>query len=283
MLKLKTLKFKNIGRFITEQVIDFSILDGIIQVDGLNNNTKGSSGAGKSTVFQSLDYLLGLNDTPVTILQSRLTKESIWVQGEFEDGEKQIVIGRSKKGLSITDGTETIKGSSKLAEERLLSILGMSPALFRVLLHKRQKEGGFFLNFTPKQVHEFLVDAKNLKEHTVKANLIDQDLTKLQDLKNSANSSLQAAKTGLQSTLDALSTIGLPPEPSIYTESHVSILAQAVDLYTKELNQQEARQAQERQQLGQIKPDVFFKPFDRSQIQEIEKQLAGFTVQIFDL
>lgn len=81
MLKIKTLKFKNIGRFVTEQVINFATLDGLIQVDGVNNNTNGSSGAGKSTIFQALDYLLGLNDTPLTILQSRLTKEGIWVQG----------------------------------------------------------------------------------------------------------------------------------------------------------------------------------------------------------
>lgn len=283
MLKIKTLKFKNIGRFVTEQVINFATLDGLIQVDGVNNNTNGSSGAGKSTIFQALDYLLGLNDTPLTILQSRLTKEGIWVQGEFENNGVPVIIERSKKGLAITDGIDVIKGSNKLAEERLLKILGMSPALFRVLLHKRQKEGGFFLNFTPKQVHEFLVDAKNLKDYTAKANSIDQDLAKLQELKDQANTSLQAANSGLQSTLDALSTIGPPPEPSIYTEAYIASLGTTVDIYTKKLDEQEFRQAQERQQLARYKPDVAFKPFDRSQIQGIEKELANLMGEIFDL
>ena len=283
MLKLNTLRLKNIGRFVTEQVIDFTTLDGIIQVDGLNNNTGGSSASAKTTLFLALDYLLGINDTPVTILQSRLTKEGIWVQGEFDNDGVPVIIERSKKGLSIVDGTDIIKGSNKLAEERLLKILGMSPALFRVLLHKRQKEGGFFLNFTPKQVHEFLVDAKNLKDYTAKADLIDKDLTKLQALKDHANNSLQAANSGLQSTLDALSTIGLPPEPSIYTEAFIATMGTTVELYTKQLNEQEFRQAQEREQLTRYKPDLSFKPFDRSQIQGIEKEMANLMAQIFDL
>jgi DNA repair ATPase RecN len=58
---------------------------------GQNNNTGGSSGAGKSTVFNALDFLLGLNDLPVTVLQSRLTKSGISVIGEFDfDGKARL-------------------------------------------------------------------------------------------------------------------------------------------------------------------------------------------------
>lgn len=283
MLELETLEFKNIGRFVTDQVINFTVFNGLIQVDGLNKNTGGSSASAKTTLFQALDYLLGINDTPVTILQSRLTKESIWVKGNFKDGDKKIVMERSKKGFSIIDGAETIKGSNKLAEERLLAILGMPPNLFRVLLHKRQKEGGFFLNFTPKQVHEFLVDAKNLKDYTTKAASIDKDLSKLEELKKQLDSTLQAANSGLQSTLDALSSIGAPPEPSAYTESYIATLGTTLELYTAQLNEQEFRQAQERQNLVRYKPDLSFKPFDRSEINGIDKDLANLMSQIFDL
>ena len=77
MIKLLSLTFNNIRCFTTEQTVVFEGRDKLIQVDGKNNNTGGSSAAGKSTVFMALDYLLGINDISVTILQSRLTKKTI--------------------------------------------------------------------------------------------------------------------------------------------------------------------------------------------------------------
>ena len=59
-------------------------------------------------------------------LQSRLTKDGIWVQGEFDS----VIITRSKKdGLSIKIGNEVFEGSSKLSEEKLDEILSELKAL----------------------------------------------------------------------------------------------------------------------------------------------------------
>jgi hypothetical protein len=72
VLKQKYLKFKGIGRFVEEQTIVFDSLSKFVQLGGQNNNTKGSSGAGKSTVFMAEDYLFGVSNRPGTVLKSRL-------------------------------------------------------------------------------------------------------------------------------------------------------------------------------------------------------------------
>jgi len=184
VLKLIKLEFNNIGCFTTKQSIDFSDHSNLIQIDGKNNNTKGSSGAGKSTVFKSLDYLLGICDTPASSLQSRFTKSPLTVMGVFDHNGSEVVITRSKKeGLSITIDKTTTSGNSKIAEEKLGELLGVSRAVFKKMVHKKQKEGGFFLNLTPTKMYEFLVDVTGLGEYIEKTKEvtknISEDSTKL--------------------------------------------------------------------------------------------------------
>ena len=79
VLELISLTFNNIRSFTEKQTVTFADRGKLIQVDGLVEDTGGSSGAGKTTVFLALDYLLGMSDIPATVLQSRLTKETIEV------------------------------------------------------------------------------------------------------------------------------------------------------------------------------------------------------------
>jgi DNA repair exonuclease SbcCD ATPase subunit len=178
MLKLLNLKFKNIGRFKELQEIDFTIKGNVILVDGKNLQTGGSSGSGKSTIFHSIDYLFGINEIPANALQSRLTKNAIWVQGLFDKNGELYRISRGKKeGLVIekqigSDFESLVSGNNKISEEKLAQILELPKELVKRLIHKRQKEGGFFLNLTPKEVYNFLVECLNL----------DTNSKKLQDL-----------------------------------------------------------------------------------------------------
>lgn len=283
MLKLKSIKFKNIGRFVEEQIIDFADLSGLVQIDAKNKNTGGSSGSGKSTIFLALEYNLGINDVPVTILQSRLTRDGICVETFWDYNSIELYIKRTKKGLTVKLGEETIEGSSKLTEEKLDQILGMPRDLFRVIVHKRQREGGFFLNFTPKQTHEFLVDAKGLNAHTLKAEEIDKDLKKLEEDQKQADNGLQVAVSGLQSTLDALLTIGEPPAPSQYTEVQISDLRVYLDSAQKLIAENEAIQVRERNALAKDKPITTFEIFDRSKIIAAEKEILNLNVFVGDL
>jgi len=280
MLKVKTLKFQNIGRFIEEQVIDFTNLNGLIQVDAFNDNSKGSSGTGKTTIFLALEYLLGINDVPVTILQSRLTKSSLSVEGEFDLDGQDILISRSKKGLSIKIGqSEPIEGSSKLAEEALDNILGMPRDLFRVLCHKRQKEGGFFLNFSPKETHAFLVNAKGLKEHTKKSEEIDSDLKGLVESETKAQSTLASALSALESIITARSSIGKAPAPSDVTERHIENFKVLVKEWQNTVTITEKAHLSQKEELNKEKPVIEIKPFDRSKFIANDSEIASIQIQ----
>ncbi len=189
MIRLESLTFNNIRCFDTEQTISFLNRDKLIQVDGRNENTGGSSGAGKTSVFLALDYLLGINDIPATVLQSRLTKDSIAVSGVFEVDGKKAEISRSKKsGLSIKYNGDTVSGNVKMAEEKLDELLGIPRKLFRKMAHKRQKEGGFFLDMTAKEIYEFLVGMLGLSQYIDKVDVISEAIKKynkqLEDIEN---------------------------------------------------------------------------------------------------
>jgi energy-coupling factor transporter ATP-binding protein EcfA2 len=171
VLKLKKYSFSGIGRFAEKQTIDLESRSHLIQIDGHNTNTGGSSGAGKSTTVEALAFLLGISEIPATQLQSRITDSPIWVQGEFEG---DIIITRSKKdGLVIQTPEETVSGNSKLAEEKLDEIIGVNRDLLKTMCYRRQKQGGFFLNLTPKQSYEFLIQCLGLREYQTKINKLE--------------------------------------------------------------------------------------------------------------
>jgi DNA repair exonuclease SbcCD ATPase subunit len=222
VLELLDLQFSGIGRFVEEQSIDFSALNAFIQVDGQNNNTGGSSGSGKSTVFNALDYLLGLNDLPSTILQSRLTEDHLTVTGSFLWNGKPLSITRGKK-LKINIDGKTIEGSSALTEEKLNDILGMPGKIFRKLLHKRQKEGGFFLDFTPQKMYEFLIDCLNLTEHRKNYEKIDQIIKDLTAKLVTEKSLLDGQQIGLNTTRESIESFGPPPVKDVYQDTVLSL------------------------------------------------------------
>jgi DNA repair exonuclease SbcCD ATPase subunit len=180
MLSLKSFKFGNIGRFVTDQDIKFTAFGKLVQFNGYNKNTGGSSGAAKSTVFHAVDYNLGINDIPASSLQSRLTKEGMWTESTFDVDGVTLIVKRSKKaGLTLQFGDEIVSGNVKLAEERLQEIIGIPKKLFKKMVHKKQKEGGFFLNLTAKESYEFLMNSLGLEETTKKTVQVDKDISEL--------------------------------------------------------------------------------------------------------
>ncbi len=177
MLELQTLTFNNIGRFVTEQTIDFTNRSKLIQIDGKNLNTGGSSGAAKTTIINAIGYLLGTNDLPKTILQSRLTKKIIYVKGTFLDNGKSITIVRhGKDGLSIEDSENSTTGSTKISEEKLDEIIKIPRSIFKKMIHKKQKERGFFLKMTGKEIYQFLIKMLGLEYYLVKIEQITEDI-----------------------------------------------------------------------------------------------------------
>jgi DNA repair exonuclease SbcCD ATPase subunit len=261
MLKLKNLTLSGIGRFVKEQSIEFTTLGSLVQVDGENRNTNGSSGSGKSTLFNALDYLLGLNDLPTTVLQSRLTKDPISVIGTFDWDGQEVVIERSKKGFSISVAGQVVEGSSKLTEEKLDQILGMSRDLFRKILHKRQKEGGFFLDFTPKQMYAFLTDCLNLKEEQKKLDIVEAKLKELETKKSAGQQMVLTLQSSLSATQESILALGLPPIRDIH-QPVVLELKGKYDDSKKKHEEVEQRHRVEAQELEARRPQTKVEAYD---------------------
>lgn len=262
MLKLKSLRLSGVGRFVEEQTVDFLGLGNLIQVDGENHNTGGSSGSGKSTLFNALDYLLGLNDLPTTVLQSRLTKSKMAVTGEFDWDGKQVTITRAAKLAIEVDG-QVITGSSALSEEKLVEILGMPPKIFRKILHKRQKEGGFFLEFTPKEMYAFLTDALNLAAERKKLEKVEAKLSELDNKKTTRQSAILQAQSSLKAMQEAILGLGLPPIRDIH-QTVILELKEKYDGSAKKHKETEEKHRQETQALEASRPQVSVRAYDTS-------------------
>lgn len=272
MLTLKSLTFENIGRFIDSQTIDFSTLDELNQVEGKNNVTGGSSGAAKSTVFKALEFLLGVNNIPVSVLQSRLTEKHISVCGLFDYDGLPLKIERGKKLLIDLNG-EITTGSSYITEKKLDKIIGMDRDLFRKILHKRQGEGGFFLEMGASKIHKFLTKCLNLEKEQAKIVTVDSDLESLSDKEVSVKTSLESSKSALDATLNAISSLGSPPVAPAPMDLIEGLKAKH-SLDSKAYSEAKESHKKELEELEKDRPIVQTTPFDRSQIELLEKEIS---------
>lgn len=272
MLKLEKLRFKCIGRFLEEQIIEFDSLGKFVQLGGQNNNTGGSSGAGKSTVFMALDHLFGVSHRPSTVLKCRYSDEGIFVEGTFSHDGKTVIVTRGKKLSIVNDGVPTV-GNSEKTEEELDKIIGMPRKLFRQIFHKRQGEGGFFLAMTPAEVNTFLMNGSNLGHFKAKIQIADDKIVELTKKSVDTVTKLAAARSALKATEDAIESMG--PDPikevdqltvvSLKEKSEKSASALAVILSQHKI---------EIDTLELIRPKIDLTPFERGHLIALEGRLT---------
>ena len=227
MIKIKKARIKNLGRLVGEHEIDFSALSTLTQVDGENRNTGGSSGSGKTSIFLALEYLFGVNDTPSTVLQSRLTKDPIFVSLDLEIDGKPVTVTREKSGLSVETQDGKTAGSAKVSEEALDSFLGFSRNLLRPMFHKRQGEKGFFLSMTPKETYGFLVEMLDLGAYTDKQALYEEKAKALNEEVKALFSKLEVIKGALESSQNSLVSLEEPKKdvcPRVLSDLESKIL-----------------------------------------------------------
>lgn len=246
MLELLTLSLKNFRSFKDESTVSLENRNKIIQIDGKNLNTGGSSGAGKTSLFLALDYLLGVSDIPSTVLQTRNTNEGIEVEGTFLLDNKPLKIKRSKKsGLSIDYNGEVTSGNAKVTEETLEAILGIPKKILRRMVHKHQNEGGFFLDMTAKETYEFLVEMLNLNNYINLSKKIDLDVKEIDSKLLTADNWIATINSKLQITQSLLSNLNPPTLDVENAESLLSSLREALETYKREATQIESAQSQE--------------------------------------
>lgn len=270
MLKLLELKISNIGRFVGEHNVSFEKRPYLIQVDAQNINTGGSSGSGKSTIFNALEYLLGINELPTTILQSRLTKSPMEVEGVFNYEEKRLVIKRSKSdGLVLSiDGVEIVSGNNKAAEEKLDEILGISRDLLRKMIHKRQKEGGFFLGLTPKECHTFLAEALDLKTWSKRLQEAELDIKKYKQDIETTFAAIESASFSLKSFKESFEKL---TEPCLDWDPNILPILQNNLERSKNLLKDENLKLE--LELGKVESPAPPSPIDRSNLKQINDKI----------
>jgi DNA repair exonuclease SbcCD ATPase subunit len=281
MLTLKELKFRCIGRFVEEQSISFDSLGKLIQVDGNNHNTGGSSGSGKSTIFNALDFLFGLNSIPNSVLQSRLTEDSMWVEGIFDYNGSPLAITRGKK-LKIELNGEVTTGSAKISEEKLDQILVIPRHLFKPILHKAQGEKGFFLNFTPKETNDFLTDCLGLSNFKKPMLALDANIQDFNKKRETLTATLGSARTGLTASQNAVLSIGSVPVEEVRRET-ILVLKSKSDASTEAHARLLAAQKTEIEGFEILRPSSTFAMFDTSKKNTYGRELNSLKVQINQL
>ena len=175
MLSIKKLSFANAGRFVGAHEIDFTQYQGLSQVDAKNLNTGGGSGGGKTTIFNAIEYALGVNEVAATKLQSRLTEDPLWVRLELDCDGSAVAIERGKGQPKLTIDGVLSSGSAALVDQKLRDLMGIDHRIVRRVFHKRQGEGGFFLSLTPKETHEFLSHILGLDQWQAKMKKASED------------------------------------------------------------------------------------------------------------
>ena len=216
MLRLKNFKWNNIGRFTTEQFVNFEDHSQLIEIDGKNLNTQGSSGAAKSTFLNAIEYNLGVNEVSATVLQSRLTKNGMMTEGVYDWNGQEITIHRSKnEGLVVKLPNETLSGSNAIAEEKLLQIINLPKDLIRKIFHKRQGEQGFFLSLTPSESYKFLTNTLGLNDWSKKQEKAQLEHKLKTELLAKKQNELNMAKVSLEAQERILANLICPEQPSL--------------------------------------------------------------------
>lgn len=152
--KLTTLSIRGFRSFQERATIDFPD-HGLFNLKGVNHDTGGCSGSGKSSLILAISYALGYCPFPATALKS-WGSEVMDVSLTMSVDGKQVVIGRGdgNNGLNI-EGEKKITAVARI-NEKLAQTIGLSPELLSALTYRGQKQPGLFLSKTDSEKKEFL-------------------------------------------------------------------------------------------------------------------------------
>lgn len=152
--RLKSITVKAFRSFAEESTVHFPET-GMMLFKGLNADTGGSSGSGKSSLLLAISYLFGFCRFPATALQSWLTDEPMEVMGVVQVPDGELVISRGQK-LGLTLNGVRVPGSAKQLEEKISQLVGLAPPLLAALTYRGQKQPGLFLDKSDGEKKEFL-------------------------------------------------------------------------------------------------------------------------------
>lgn len=159
-IALEQIVLKNFRSF-RDETIDFPSR-GLICIRGLNRDTGGSSGAGKSSLLLGLAYAFGYSHLDGTTLKTWGSDGNMKVQVRFRTGQGRVVtVSRGAKFELSVDG-KPVTGSASNKEQELQKLLGVVPKMLGTLTYRAQKKPSLFLSMTDSEKKKFLSEVLGL-------------------------------------------------------------------------------------------------------------------------
>jgi DNA repair exonuclease SbcCD ATPase subunit len=208
-LKLRLLALENFGPFVGKHTLELPP-NGLHMVLGENQDTDESSGAGKSSLVESLAYAFDYSAFAATELKSWdwLTKEPLSVGLVFDTPAGQARLGRGKKVTLEQEGQPEVT-SSKAVKEHLTRLVGVQPEILKALTYRPQGQPGLFLSMTDQEKKSFLTELLGLQAYEVSAESTVETIGEL----TKSEETLKAVAEGAQAALPAAPVA--PSEPDL--------------------------------------------------------------------
>lgn len=162
-IKLRRIKFKAFRSFKDEQEIGPLPDSGLYCIKGVNNNTGGSSGSGKSNFHSVINFAIGNCPYYEKDLQSWFTEDKMQVELTYDTPAGSAIIKRGKENSFSLNGIE-VSGSIKKVQSAIQESIGLPIELLDALTFRQQKTPGRFLSMTDSEKKDFLSTVLGLQE-----------------------------------------------------------------------------------------------------------------------
>lgn len=169
---------------------------GLLCVNGRDTRTGDPNGVGKSSIFEAVYWVLGLNAIPATELKN-FNSKSIDGVLTLENGPDLVEISRSSSSLVLKINNHVIPGSKPDLQKEIDKILG-NQEIFEMLSYRRQEASGKFFYSADSKLKSFLTKCiPDLEKLEVVIQQAKDKLSQIQPKKDSISAQLATMKSSL--------------------------------------------------------------------------------------
>lgn len=195
-IHLLSLYVEGFRSFLKPTLIEFKE-NGLTILKGYNQDTGGSSAAGKSSLMMALAYNIGYCNLPATELKTWGNDQSAKTIGIYICSGKKLKIERSSKLLVWIDDV-IIEGSILHKQKIIEEVMGCSSEILELLTYRPQKTSGLFLNKTDVEKKEFLTKI-------LKLDIFEENISLAEVRKNELQKDYQLGTKNLEELTNRLS------------------------------------------------------------------------------